>query len=406
MTRSDVIILGGGLVGLSLAAALDASGLKSVVVDPVDPDSWKDSKFDGRTSAVSSSSRRMLETIGVGSHFPEPGCPIRTIRVADGLQPGCLAFEPPEGDNESLGWMHENRHLRAALKARAEAGANITLRWKSRAAQVERGEHGVMVRLDDGSQLRAPMLAVAEGRNSPSREAAGIRIARWQYQHSAIVSVLRHEKPHEHVAWEIFYPTGPFALLPMTDDGGGHRSAIVWSVPKDDAPGFLSLSDADFAAEAQAAMGGFLGRIELLAPRSTYPLGFHHAARITDRRLALVGDSAHAIHPIAGQGLNLGFRDAAALAQVLVEGARLGLDLGDRQLLGRYQRWRSLDTLMVAMATDGLTRLYGIPGKLPSAVRRFGMALTNRIGPLKDRLMSEARGTSGDLPLLLRGLPI
>ena len=406
MTRSDVIILGGGLIGLALAAALDSSGLKCIVIDPVDPDSWQDAKFDGRTSAVSSSSRRMLDTIGVGDHFHAPGCPIRTIRVADGLQPGSLAFEPPESDDEPLGWMHENRHLRSALKARAEAAQNIDLRWKSRAAHVERGEHGVMVRLDDGSELGAPLLAVAEGRNSPTREAAGIRIARWRYEHSAIVSTLRHERPHDHVAWEIFYPTGPFALLPMTDDGGGHRSAIVWSVRKEDAAGFLALSDREFAAETEAAMGGFLGHIELLAPRATYPLGFHHAARITDRRMALVGDSAHAIHPIAGQGLNLGFRDAAALAQVLVEGARLGLDLGDAQLLDRYQRWRSLDTLMVAMATDGLTRLYGIPGRLPSAVRRFGMALTGRIGPLRDRLMAEARGTSGDLPLLLRGLPI
>ena len=302
--------------------------------------------------------------------------------------------------------MHENRHLREALRRRAESGADIDLRWRSRAAEVDRGEHGVMVRLEDGTELGAPLLAVAEGRNSPSREAAGIRIARWQYDHAAIVSVLGHERPHEHIAWEIFYPTGPFALLPMTDDEQGHRSAIVWSVPRDDAAGFLALSDVDFAAEAEAAMGGFLGKTALLASRQTYPLGFHHAARITGRRLALVGDSAHAIHPIAGQGLNLGFRDAAALAQVLVEGARLGLDLGDRQLTDRYQRWRSLDTLMVAMATDGLTRLYGIPGRLPSAVRRFGMAVTSRIGPLKERLMSEARGTSGDLPLLLRGLPI
>jgi 2-octaprenyl-6-methoxyphenol hydroxylase len=166
------------------------------------------------------------------------------------------------------------------------------------------------------------------------------------------------------------------------------------------------LSDPDFAAEAQAAMGGFLGRVEILAPRSTFPLGFHHAAQITANRLALVGDAAHAIHPIAGQGLNLGFRDVAALAEVLVEGARIGLDLGDRQLLDRYQRWRSLDALSVAFATDTLTRIYGIPGKAASAVRRFGMAAVGRLSPLRDRLMSEARGTSGDLPLLLRGLPI
>jgi 2-octaprenyl-6-methoxyphenol hydroxylase len=333
------------------------------------------------------------------------GCPILKIQVADGLDAGGLAFEPGE-DDEPLGWMHENRHLRAALRARAEVGKNLWLLWKSRVANIDRGEHQVVVSLDDGRKLCAPLLVGAEGRNSPSREAAGIRMARWRYNHSAIVSVLNHERRHDNVAYEIFYPGGPFALLPMTDDGKTHRSAIVWSVQKDDAPGFLSLSDEDFAAEAKAAMGGFLGKVSLAAPRSTYPLGFHHAAEITAQRLALVGDSAHAIHPIAGQGLNLGFRDAAALAQVLVEGARLGLDLGDRQLLDRYQRWRSLDSLMVAMATDSLTRIYGVPGRTASAVRRFGMGLIDRIAPIKNRLMNEARGTSGDLPLLLRGLPI
>ena len=292
------------------------------------------------------------------------------------------------------------------LRARAEAAPNAWLLWKSRVASAERGDHGAMVEIEDGRRLCAPLLVAADGRNSASREAAGIRTARWRYDHTAIVAVLRHERPHDHVAYEIFYPSGPFALLPMTDDEAGHRSAIVWSVQSEDAPGFLSLSDADFAAEAGAAMSGFLGKVELAAPRSTYPLGFHHAARITAHRLALVGDAAHAIHPIAGQGLNLGFRDCAALAQVLVEGARLGLDLGDRQLLDRYQRWRSLDSLSVAVATDSLTRIYGVPGRPASAVRRFGMGLINRVGPIRSRLMSEARGTSGELPLLLRGLPI
>jgi 2-octaprenyl-6-methoxyphenol hydroxylase len=405
MDRTDVIILGGGLVGLALASALDSSGLSAILVDPADPDLRLDASFDGRTSAVSSSSMRMLTATGVADHFPVTGCPILKIQVADGLDPGGLAFEPGE-DDEPLGWMHENRHLRAALRARAETGKNLWLLWKSRVADVDRGEHQVVVSLDDGRKLCAPLLVGAEGRNSPSREAAGIRMARWRYNHSAIVSVLNHERRHDNVAYEIFYPGGPFALLPMTDDGKTHRSAIVWSVQKDDAPGLLSLSDEDFAAEARAAMGGFLGKVSLAAPRSTYPLGFHHAAQITAQRLALVGDSAHAIHPIAGQGLNLGFRDAAALAQVLVEGARLGLDLGDRQLLDRYQRWRSLDSLMVAMATDSLTRIYGVPGRTASAVRRFGMGLIDRIAPIKNRLMNEARGTSGDLPLLLRGLPI
>ena len=408
MDRADVIIFGGGLVGLALASALDSSGLSAILVDPADPSLRGDASFDGRTSAVSSSSMRMLETIGVTDHLAEPGCPIRRIAVADGLEPGGLHFDAD--DDEAPGWMHENRHLRGALRARADAGKNLWLLWKSTVTNVDRGDHGVTVSLADGRKLHAPLLIAADGRNSATREAAGIKIARWKYDHQAIVSVLRHERPHDHVAYEIFYPSGPFALLPMTDDanvqGGGHRSAIVWSVPNEDATGWLALNDEDFAAEAEAAMGGFLGKVAMLAPRSSFPLGFHHAAQITAQRLALVGDSAHAIHPIAGQGLNLGFRDVAALAQVLVEGARLGLDLGDKQLLDRYQRWRSLDALSVAFATDTLTRIYGLRGKTASAVRRFGMGLVGKITPLRNTLMSEARGTSGELPLLLRGLPI
>ncbi len=410
MDRADVIVFGGGMVGLALAAALDSSGLSAIVVDPADPEARKGAAFDGRTSAVSSSSMRMLRAIGVADFLPHAG-EIRAIQVADGLQPGGLRFEPGGDDGEPLGFMFENRHLRAALRDRAEAGANSWLLWKSTVTAVDRGPHGVTVALGDGRKLCAPLLAAADGRHSPTREAAGIRVARWRYDHAAIVSTLRHERGHDRIAYEIFYPGGPFALLPMTDDDskegrGRHRSAIVWSVPAADAPGWLSLSDEDFAAEAQAAMGGFLGQVTMAAPRSSYPLGFHHAARITADRLALLGDAAHAIHPIAGQGLNLGFRDAAALAQVLVEGARLGLDLGDRQLLDRYQRWRSLDSLMVAMATDGLTRIYGVPGRTASAIRRFGMGVIDRVRPLSNQLMSEARGTSGDLPLLLRGLPI
>ena len=247
MQRSDVIILGGGLVGLALAAALDSSGLSCTVVDPADPEARKDAAFDGRTSALSSSSKRMFDTIGISEYFPVPGCPIRRIEVADGLDPGGLVFDPGD-DDEPLGWMNENRHLHAALLARAAAGKNITLRWKSRPIAIDRAEHGVHVRLDGGDEIGAPLLVAAEGRNSPMREAAGIRVARWKYDHNAIVSTLRHERPHENVAYEIFYPAGPFALLPMTDDEGGHRSAIVWSVKADAAPGFLSLSAADFAA--------------------------------------------------------------------------------------------------------------------------------------------------------------
>jgi 2-octaprenyl-6-methoxyphenol hydroxylase len=405
MDRADVIIFGGGLVGPALAAALDSSGLSAIVIDPADPTPRLDASFDGRVSAISSSSMRMMDAIGVAAYLPEPGCPILKIVVAEGLEPGGLEFED-SADDEPLGVMLENRHLRAALHARAEAGKNIWLLWNSRVANVERGENGVMVSLEDGRTLAAPLLVAADGRNSSTREAAGINVARWKYDHDAIVSVLRHERSHDNVAFQIFYPTGPFALLPMNDDSGGHRSAIVWSVQREDAAGWLALTDEEFAAEAEAATDGFLGRFQMLAPRSTYPLGFQHSAQMVGQRLALVGDAAHAIHPIAGQGVNLGFRDVAALAQVLVEGARLGMDLGDAQLLDRYQRWRALDALSVSFATDTLTRIYGVPGKTASAVRRLGMKVVGKISPLRDRLMNEARGTSGELPLLLRGLPL
>jgi 2-octaprenyl-6-methoxyphenol hydroxylase len=402
MERADVIILGGGLVGLTLAIALDRHGLSSIVVDPADPETVAAPTYDGRATAVASASWRMLQAIGVGERLEGEGCPIRTIRVSDGLAPGGLVFDPPP-DDDPLGMMFENRRLRAVLRDCALAAEHVSLLMPARAAEIVRDGAGVRLALEDGRVVAAPLLVGAEGRNSPTREAAGIAMARWSYDHEAIVATVVHERHHENVAYEIFYPSGPFAILPMLP---GTRSAIVWSVPAADAPAMIDLSDRALAAEIARRMGGFLGAVEMAGPRWTYKLGFHHAATITAERLALVGDAAHGIHPIAGQGLNLGFRDAAALAQVLVEGARLGLDLGDAQLLARYERWRSLDTLMVAAATDGLTRLYGIPGRTASAIRRFGMGLVGRIGPLRDQLMAEARGESGDMPLLLRGLPI
>jgi 2-octaprenyl-6-methoxyphenol hydroxylase len=402
MERSDVIILGGGLIGLTLAVALDRHGLSSAVVDPADPETTAAPAFDGRATAISSASWRMLEAIGVAGRLEGEGCPIRSIRVSEGLEPGGIVFEAP-ADDDPLGIMVENRRLRAVLREAASEAKRVRLLMPARAADIVRDGAGVRVALDDGRALAAPLLVGAEGRNSPAREAAAIPVARWRYHHAAIVVTVDHERQHGNIAYEIFYPTGPFAILPMLP---GTRSAIVWSVPAADAAAVIDLSDRAMAAEIEKRMGGFLGAVTLAGARWTYPLGFHHAAKMTAERLALAGDAAHGIHPIAGQGLNLGMRDAAALAQVLVEGARLGLDLGDAQLLSRYERWRSLDTFMVAAATDGLTRLYGVPGRAASAVRRLGMGLVQRIGPLKDQFMAEARGESGDLPLLLRGLQI
>ena len=405
MQDADIIILGGGLVGLTLAVALDTHGLSSIVIDPAQPADVLAKGFDGRASAVASASHAMLDAIGIGARLRGKGCPIGSIRVSDGLAARGLWFDsaPEEGP---LGVMYENRLLRRTLHEAAADAPNVTLLMPAKAASVERDGTSVRVTTEDGRGLRAPLLIGAEGRNSPTREAAGINVARWSYDHTAIIATLGHERPHEGVAHEIFYPSGPFALLPMLDDEAGPRSAIVWTVESAHGPAMLGLPDRAFLAEAEKRMGGMLGALRSVSPRSSYPLGFHHTARITDTRLALVGDAAHGIHPIAGQGLNLGFRDAAALAEVLVEGARLGLDLGDAQLLGRYERWRALDSFLVAATTDGLTRLFGLPGKAPRAIRRFGLDMVSRIPPLQRRFMAEARGESGKMPKLLQGLEV
>ncbi|MDE0932414.1 MAG: FAD-dependent monooxygenase [Novosphingopyxis baekryungensis] len=400
------IILGGGLIGLTQALALAAQGVATHVVERFDPEAMATRGFDGRTSAISSSSMAMLEAIGLGPHLTGKGCAIETIKVLDHLRPGGLDFQS-ERPGDALGTMYENHLLRRTLFDAAKASDRITLHLGQDVVARRFDGGTAQVELADGSVLAAPLLIAAEGRGSETREQLGITPARWQYDHSAMVSAVYHEKPHDNVAYEIFYSTGPFALLPMLDsDDGRHRSAIVWSVPRDQAPGYMKLSDRGFAAELDKASGGALGTISMAAPRSSYPLGFHHSARVTDQRIVLIGDAGHGIHPIAGQGLNLGFRDVAALTEVLVDGMRLGMDPGDAQLLARYERWRGLDTLMVAMATDGLNRLFGIPGKPASAVRRFGMGLVARAKPLQGFFMDEARGTSGAMPKLLQGIPV
>ncbi|MEO5493925.1 MAG: UbiH/UbiF/VisC/COQ6 family ubiquinone biosynthesis hydroxylase [Sphingomonas sp.] len=405
MDQADILILGGGLVGSALAVALDAHGLTSIVVDPADPAVVTAAGFDGRASAIASAPMRMLEAIGVADRLAGKGCPIEGIRVSDGLKAGALDFVPQDGE-DALGTMFENRDLRAALLDAASAAPSVDLRMKTRTLEVVRDDFGVSATLSDGRAVKASLLIGAEGRNSPTREAAGLNTARWSYDHVALVTSIGHERPHENVAYEIFYPEGPFAILPLVDDDRGHRSAIVWSVRTAQAPGMQKLGERGYLAELSRKMGGFLGELTWLGPRFSYPLGFHHAATITADRLALVGDAAHGIHPIAGQGVNVGFRDVAALVEVLVEGKRIGLDMGDPALLKRYQRWRSLDTFMVSLATDGLTRLFGIPGNTANVVRRFGLSAVQRAPSLKDRFIAEARGESGALPKLLAGLTV
>ena len=401
--KRDLLILGGGLVGMTLALAAARKGISSHVVDRADPAELTAEGFDGRASAISTASWNLFANIGLADRLEPHGCPIATIAVTDGMKPGRIDFEP-EPHEGSLGRMFANRQLRLALFEAAKDEPLIAWHARAEAIRRERGEFGVSATLGDGRRLEASLMVAAEGRNSPTREEAGIAVARWDYRHRAIVTVLTHARPHDGVAWEIFYPAGPFALLPLLDGPDGrHRSALVWTVAERDAAGVLALPDRPFTAEAEKRMHGLLGAISVDGPRSSYPLGFHHTAKITAPRLALVGDAAHGIHPIAGQGLNLGLRDVGALVEVIADGMRLGLEPGDAQLLTRYERWRGLDSFTVALATDGLTRLFGIPGKLPSAIRRLGMGAVQRTPALKRWFMDEARGVSGALPELLRG---
>lgn len=401
--KRDLVILGGGLVGMTLALAAAKKGISSHVVDRADPAELTAEGFDGRASAISTASWNLFGNVGLAEALEPFACPIERIAVSDQLKPGRIDFVP-EAHEGSLGRMFENRRLRLALYEAAEREPLIAFHPLTEVAERHRGPHGVSVRLTDGRDLDGSLLVAAEGRRSPTREEAGVAVATWDYRHRAIISSLVHARPHEGTAWEIFWPAGPFALLPMQDDAEGrHRSALVWTVDEADAAGTLKLGDRAFQAEVVKRMGDILGEITSIGPRSSYPLGFHHTARVVDDRLALVGDAAHGIHPIAGQGLNLGLRDVGALVEVIADGMRLGLEPGDAQLLARYERWRGLDAFSVALATDGLTRLFGVPGKAASAVRRFGMAGVQRMAPLKTWFMDEARGVSGALPELLKG---
>jgi 2-octaprenyl-6-methoxyphenol hydroxylase len=400
---AEILISGGGLIGMTLALALAKHGLSSIVVDPLAPSATLTPEWDGRASAIASASHRMLDAIDIGEKLAGHGCAIRKIWVSDGLKPGELDFNAPEGD-DPLGTMYENRRLRLALTEAIAAEPLIDMRAPVTTAGIERDAYRATLTLKDGSVLTAPLLAVCEGRRSATREAAGLKVAQWSYRHGAMVGAISHAESHENVAYEIFYPDGPFAILPLNDlPDGRHRSGFVWTVGEDDAPAYLKLGPRGFAAALEKQMGGILGQVELIAPLATYPLGFHHAAQITANRLALVGDAGHGIHPIAGQGFNLGLRDVAALTEVLVDGARLGLDFGDAALLDRYQTWRAADTLSLSVGLDVLTRLFGVPGRTASAVRRIGLAGVQRAGLLKDFFMSEARGESAGAPKLLTG---
>ena len=397
---ADVLVVGGGLVGGTLAIALADAGLTSLVVEAGDPQAALDAGFDGRCSAIALSSKRMLAALGLWEPLAADAAPMLDIRVADGASRLFLHYDHREVGDEPFGFMVENRLLRRALLTRMRAETSIRLLAPDRIVQLERAGDGVEARLASGGRLRATLVVAADGRASRIREEAGIRVTRWAYGQTAIVCTVRHQRPHGFVAHEHFLPAGPFAILPLQP---GNRSSLVWTERAELAPLIMAGSDAQFLAELGRRFGDFLGALSVEGPRFSHPLSLQYAERSIDVRLALVGDAAHAMHPIAGQGLNMGFRDVAALVDVLADAKRRRRDLGAADLLARYQRWRRFDnTLMLAM-TDGLNRLFSNDIMPIRLARDIGLAGVNRMPPLKRLFMRNAMGIAGRLPRLMRG---
>ncbi|MGH7073082.1 MAG: UbiH/UbiF/VisC/COQ6 family ubiquinone biosynthesis hydroxylase [Stellaceae bacterium] len=397
--RVELGIVGGGLNGLTLAIACAAAGIDVAVIDREDPTRMVSAEFDGRTSAIAFGSKRVLDGIGVWPLLANKAEAIREIRVADDSSPLFLHYDHREIGNEPLGWIVENRDLRHALQERAAQLPGLRLITRAKVEHAEREASVARLHLDAGRTVAAQLVAAADGKASPLREAAGIRAIAWSYPQTGIVATVRHARPHHGIAVEHFLPAGPFAILPMT----GNRSSIVWTERSALAPKLLAMNEADFHRELARRFGDFLGTLEVEGPRWSYPLAFLHAERYIARRLALVGDAAHVIHPIAGQGLNLGIRDIAALAECLVDGRRLGLDLADLSILTRYENWRRFDTLTLSAVTDGLNRLFSNSIAPVKLARDLGLAAVGKVPPVKRLFMRHAMGIVGEQPRLVRG---
>ncbi len=400
--EAEILVVGGGMVGLSAAAALAGAGLEVAVVDAGAPAQVLDAAFDGRASAIAQGSKRVLEGIGLWPHIEPKAQPILEIRVSDGDSPLFLHYDHQALEDGPLGYMVENRHTFEGLHALIESLPSARLVAPAAVVDLQRKGAHATATFADGRRLRAGLVVAADGRASPIRHAAGIPAIGWSYRQTGIVCTLAHERPHRGIAHERFLLAGPFAMLPLPGD----RSSIVWTERAELASAMLALDGAAFAAEAARRFGPSLGHLEVVGRRWSYPLTLSHAERYVDRRLALVGDAAHAIHPIAGQGFNLGLRDVAVLAEVVADACRLGLDPADSAALERYERWRRFDSLAMMVATDALNRLFSNESAPIALARDLGLAAVNRLPGLKKLFMRHAMGLVGDLPRLARGEPL
>ena len=399
----DVCIVGAGPVGGTLACRLAAGGARVAVIDraPLPPMEHPD--FDGRAYAIAAGSRRLLDAAGLWHALPQPSGPIRDIRVSDGrigraASPLHLHFDHTQAahqldDPEPFGWMVEARSLRVAINTTLARHPNLHL-FAPAEATVRRTADGAEIAVSDGTTIAARLVVAAEGRNSPLRDQAGIRVTRANYGQRGIVCAIAHEHPHNGVALEHFLPAGPFAQLPMAGtEGAPNLSAIVWTERTAAADRIAAMDDPAFAREVARRLGTHLGAIRLMGRRWIYPLSALHAQRYVDTRLAVIGDAAHGIHPIAGQGLNLGFRDIIALSDLVLTAIASGEDPGAPALLAAYQRRRRPANLAMLAATDVLDRLFSTDNPLLRAARDLGIATVDRIPTLKRAFMRAAMGT-------------
>jgi 2-octaprenyl-6-methoxyphenol hydroxylase len=409
---ADVIIAGAGMAGATLGLALARAGLKPILIDPAPFSAQVAPSFDGRSSAIAYAAFRQWRALGLGERLEPQSERIAHILVTDGRAPGPLSAGRPgpfflrfdaheiadRSDGEPLGYMLENRHTRAAL-ARALEAEGVEVLAPARVDAAAFDGRCASVTLADGRTLTAPLAVGAEGRGSVIRKAAGIGALGWNYRQTGVVATVKLERPHGGVAHEFFLPSGPFAILPLTDQ----RASLVWTESDARAAALKSARREVFHAHLQRRIGDHLGRAEVEGDVFTYPLSLQIAERFSGPRVALLGDAAHGVHPIAGQGLNLGLKGAAALAQTLVEAARLGEDIGSEAVLARYAAWRRFDTLTLSAGMDAFVRLFSNDNPAMRLARGLGMAAVNRIGPARRFFMQEAGGAVGDLPRLLKG---
>lgn len=405
-SRFDVVISGASFAGLTLALALDQalkSELKIALIDRVAPGSVPPAS-DVRCSALSAASKRLLDALNVWPEIAAEAQPVKSIEITDssleaGVRPTLLSYDNRTADGEPATYIVPNGALTSVLASAVQRASSIVVLAPAEATGLSLSDAGAAVRLADGRTLDCALVVAADGRHSPLREATGIKVVGWDYPQTGIVTRVRHERGHNDCAVQHFLPSGPFAILPLR----GNRSCITWTEAADVARRILAMDEPSFFAEVERRFGGTLGALTLDGPRQSWPLGMHLARRYVGERFALVGDAAHGVHPLAGQGLNIALRDVAALTEAVAEAMRLGFEPGNAEALARYERWRRFDSAISAATFDGLNRLFASDAALVRSGRELGLSLVDRIPQLKSFFVAEAAGLTGELPRLLRG---